>query len=667
MASMTKKCITFLYIALFISTGLFSQNTINIDATQAKYRINRNIYGHFSEHLGHCIYEGLWVGENSLIPNTNGMRNDVVEALKNIKIPALRWPGGCFADEYHWKDGIGPANQRPTMINTNWGGVTEDNSFGTHEFMELCKQLECEPYISGNMGSGSIQEMSQWVEYFNSDNVSPMTDLRKANGQSKSWGVKFWGIGNESWGCGGNMRPEYYSDVAKNYGNFLRNYGSNSLNKIAVGPNGDDYKWTDVVMREMGSSIWGLSLHYYTWANGGETATNVNEANWFGMLQKTLKMEELVAKHSAVMDKYDPGKSISLVVDEWGAWYTVEPGTNPGFLFQQNTLRDALIAGINFNIFNNHCSRVRMAAVAQVVNVLQAVVLTDGEKMLLTPTYHVFDMYKVHQDALMVPSELSCENYTLNNASIPSLSVSSSIDKNGKMHVSICNLNPNKSETINCNLNGFDPKDITGTIITSDKLNAHNTFDQPKTIGIQIFKGFKLKGKSVEINLPAASVVTLEITGEFTAKAMNKVEKKDVKPGLICNSFDGAWTRIPDFSILTPVSSGIEKNFVFPNGVHESNFGLEYQGFFEAKNDGLYDFYLTSDDGAKLVIDEEDVIVHDGLHGMTERQGTVFIGKGLHKLSLAFFQGTGGSGLKVQFKAPGGVKQDIPDEMLWHK
>ena len=328
---MKTKSFSIFFIALFMCTNSIvkGQSTLTIDATNAKYRISRNIYGHFSEHLGHCIYEGLWVGQNSSIPNTNGLRNDVVGALKNINIPALRWPGGCFADEYHWRDGIGPAKQRPSMVNTNWGGVTEDNSFGTHEFLELCRQLNCEPYISGNLGSGTVQEMSQWVEYINSDNVSPMTDMRKANGQDKSWGVKFWGIGNESWGCGGNMTPQYYSDVAKQYGNFLRTYGSNSLNKIAVGPNGGDYNWTEVVMREMGSSIWGLALHHYTFASGGETATNVNEENWFGMLQKTLIMEELVTKHSAIMDKYDPGRSVSLVVDEWGAWYTVEPGTNP--------------------------------------------------------------------------------------------------------------------------------------------------------------------------------------------------------------------------------------------------------------------------------------------------------------------------------------------------
>lgn len=658
----------FLIVVLFIalSATCYAQNSLTIDATLAKSRINRNIYGHFSEHLGHCIYEGMWVGEDSPIPNTNGLRNDVVSALRNIKVPALRWPGGCFADEYHWRDGIGMANQRPSMVNTNWGGVTEDNSFGTHEFMELCRQLGAEPYISANLGSGTTQEMSQWVEYVNSDNVSPMTDLRKANGQEKSWGVKYWGIGNESWGCGGNMRPEYYADLARQYGNFLRNYGSNSINKIAVGPNGDDYNWTEVVMREMGASIWGLALHHYTFANG-ETATNVTEASWFGMLQKTLKMEELVTKHSAIMDKYDPGKNVSLVVDEWGAWYTVEPGTNPGFLYQQNTLRDALIAGINLNIFNNHCDRVRMAAVAQVVNVLQAVVLTDGEKMLLTPTYHVFDMYKVHQDAILVPSELVSENYSYNNASIPALNVSSSIDKTGKMHISVCNLNPDKDEKITCNVKGYDVEKITGTIINSKELNAHNTFEDPDYIGITAFNGFTLKNGIIEITMPAHSVVTLELSGIFIAKTANKIEKKDLKAGVVYKQYDGMWARIPDFPSLPVVKTGVENNFVYPVGVPSNNFGLFFSGYFEAKTDGLYDFFLASDDGSKLTIDGDDVIIHDGLHAVTERQGAVFLSKGFHTVSLSFFQAGGGSGLKVMYKDPTGSKTEIPDELLWHK
>jgi len=381
-----------------------------VNADIKKGKINKNIYGHFSEHLGRCIYEGIWVGEDSEIPNIKGYRIDVLEALKKLKVPVLRWPGGCFADEYHWMDGIGPREKRPCMINTHWGGVVENNHFGTHEFMEFCEMIGAEPYISGNLGSGTVQEMQQWVEYITFDGKSPMADLRRANGREEPWKLKYFGIGNENWGCGGNMRAEYYADLYKRYATYVRNFGDNVIYKIACGPSAGDYTWTEVVMREAGHLLNGLSLHYYTlptnsWTGSKGSATEFGEEEWFKTLKHTLVMEELVTKHSIIMDKYDPEKKIGLIVDEWGAWYDVEPGTNPGFLYQQNTLRDALIAGINLNIFNNHCDRVQMANIAQLVNVLQAVILTEGDKMLLTPTYHVFNMYKVHQDADLLSVE----------------------------------------------------------------------------------------------------------------------------------------------------------------------------------------------------------------------------------------------------------------------
>ncbi len=353
-----KKIIFYLFVLAAFSVN--AQNKIIINADLGKETINKNIYGHFSEHLGHCIYGGYWVGEDSKIPNTDGIRNDVVTALRDIGIPNLRWPGGCFADEYHWMDGIGPRDERPTMINTNWGGVTEDNSFGTHEFMELCNQLGCEPIICGNLGSGTVQEMSQWVEYLNSNNISPMTDLRKANGQEEPWGVKYWGIGNESWGCGGNMTAEYYSDVMKHYGTFLKDYGDNRLYKIACGPSDVDYDWMETLMKNgnPGRSFQGISLHYYTvchtWAKKG-SATQFDESEYFTTLKKTLFMKELLDKHITIMDKYDPSNRVGLIVDEWGNWHDVEPGTNPGFLFQQNTVRDAMVASVNLDLFNNHC------------------------------------------------------------------------------------------------------------------------------------------------------------------------------------------------------------------------------------------------------------------------------------------------------------------------
>ena len=392
-----------------------------IDANRKLSKINKEIQGQFSEHLGRCIYEGLYVGENSDIPNVNGMRTDVVEALKNIKVPVLRWPGGCFADEYHWKDGIGPKESRKKMINTNWGGVVEDNSFGTHEFFELCRQIGCETYINGNMGSGTVQEMSEWVEYMTFDGVSPMADLRAENGHEKPWTVDFFGVGNENWGCGGNMNPEFYGNMYRRYQTFVRDYdGNKKIRKIACGANSDDYEWTQEVMKacfrrispQQHGMMDGLSLHYYTvpetWDHKG-SATEFAEKDWYKTMKKTMYMEELIRRHSAIMDQYDPDKKVGMIVDEWGTWYDVEPGTNPGFLYQQNTMRDALVAGINLNLFNKHSDRVKMANIAQMVNVLQSMILTEGEKMVKTPTYHVFDLYQVHQENDLLASSLETE------------------------------------------------------------------------------------------------------------------------------------------------------------------------------------------------------------------------------------------------------------------
>lgn len=345
--------------------------------------ISKYIYGQFAEHLGRCIYEGVWVGKDSDIPNVNGIRKDVVEALKNIQVPVVRWPGGCFGDEYHWKDGIGPSEKRSTIVNTHWGGVTENNHFGTHEFFELIRQLECEAYINGNVGSGTVQEMQEWVEYMTMNGESPMANLRRDNGQEEAWKVEFFGVGNESWGCGGNMRPEYYADLYRRYQTYVRKYGEHTIYKIACGPNVDDYNWTEVLMRNAANYMDGLSLHHYSiptrvWQDKGN-ALNFPEEQWYSVLEHAQYMDELITKHSTIMDKYDPEKRVGLIVDEWGSWYNVEPGTNLGFLYQQNTIRDAMLAAITLNIFHKHADRVHMANIAQMVNVLQAMLLTEGE------------------------------------------------------------------------------------------------------------------------------------------------------------------------------------------------------------------------------------------------------------------------------------------------
>lgn len=421
---------------------------LTLNPLDRKSKINREIYSNFSEHLGRCIYDGIYVGENSEIPNIEGFRKDVIEAFRQIKLPVLRWPGGCFADEYHWRDGIGEKASRKKMINTHWGGVVEDNSFGTHEFMRFCELVGCEPYIAGNLGSGTVEELSNWIEYMTFDGVSPMAELRKKNGREKPWKLKYLGIGNESWGCGGSMTPEYYSDLYRRYQVYCRNYSGNDLFKIACGPNADDYNWTEVIMKKIGTwNMRGISLHYYTlptgdWGHKG-SATEFDADEYYRTVKNTLKMEELITKHSEIMNRYDPEHKVGLIVDEWGTWYDVEPGTNPGFLYQQNTMRDAIIAAVNLNIFNTHSERVIMANIAQAVNVLQAVLLTEGVTTVKTPTYHVFDLFKEHQDAALIYSHI--ENETADyDTGVPCISQSASINENGDITVTVSNCSLDK-------------------------------------------------------------------------------------------------------------------------------------------------------------------------------------------------------------------------------
>lgn len=492
-------------------------NTAIITTDISKGIINKNIYGHFAEHLGRCIYEGIWVGEDSPIPNTHGIRNDVLEALKKIKIPVLRWPGGCFADEYHWKDGIGPKNDRKRMVNTHWGGVVENNHFGTHEFMLLCELLDCEPYICGNLGSGTVREMSEWVEYMTLDGESPMADWRKENGQPEPWKLKYFGVGNENWGCGGNMRPEYYADEYRRYQTYVRNYGENSIYKIAGGANVDDYNWTEVLMKNAHWLMDGLSLHYYTmpgdfWSGKG-SALNFPENEWFITMKKATYMDELINKHGTIMDKYDPEKRIGMIIDEWGTWYEVERGTNPGFLYQQNTIRDALVAALHFNIFHKHCNRVQMTNIAQTVNVLQAMIHTEGEKMVLTPTYHVFDMYKVHQDNELLAVDLSYETYQYNDEILPQVDVTASRDDRGNIYISLCNIDHENNAAVKLDLRGntLENMNLSGTIITANAMDAHNTFENPYAVGISEFTRMELNHNLLNIELPAMSIITVAI------------------------------------------------------------------------------------------------------------------------------------------------------------
>lgn len=473
--------------------------------------ISRHIYGHFAEHLGRCIYDGFWVGEDSNIPNVRGIRTDIVEALKAIKIPNLRWPGGCFADDYHWMDGIGPRDQRPTLVNHHWGKVVEDNSFGTHEFMDLCEQLGTEPYVCGNVGSGSVQEMQGWVNYLTAPD-GPMADLRAENGHPDPWKVRMWGVGNENWACGGTMRPEYYADQFRQYVTYLRNQGDNRLYKIACGPYGDDLHWTDVLMRETQPRrlMHALAMHFYC-GSGREKqhAIDGTEDDWYFLLNTANRMDELLRAQIAVMDRWDPDDRVGMLVDEWGTWHLVEEGTNEGFLYQQNTIRDAMAASLTLDIFNRHCRRVHGANIAQTINVLQAMVLTDDERMLLTPTYHVFEMYNAHHDATNLPCFVDAGTLGEGDTETPALSASASRADNGSVHVTMTNLSASDTTQVSVALHGLDSPKLAARLLTGDAMNSHNTFDAPTTVQPVDFDGCSPTRNGFDVEVPPRSVLAV--------------------------------------------------------------------------------------------------------------------------------------------------------------
>ena len=485
--------------------------TVRADTPGPTY--DKRIFTQFAEHLGEGIYGGLWVGPDSPIPNTRGYRNDVIAALKALGVPVIRWPGGCFADEYHWREGVGDKAKRPVKINTHWGGVTEPNTVGTHEFMELVEQVGAEPYISGNVGNGSPREMAEWVEYMTSP-AGSLADERAANGHKAPWAVPYFGIGNELWGCGGNMRAEFAADETRRYATFVKAPKDTKILKIASGANVDDYKWTETMIREAKGQVDGLSLHYYTipgaWPPRGDSA-NFNEDAWAETMSETLRMDELVTKHSAIMDKYDPEKKIFLAVDEWGTWYKTDEGVNPGFLRQHNTLRDALVAAVNLNIFAKHADRVKMTAIAQMVNVLQAMVLTDGAKIALTPTYQVFMMYKPYMDATVLPMTVQAPAYARAKWSMPAVSASAVRDKSGVVHVALANLDPNKSVTVTTTLTGVKAGGVSGQVLTAAAMNATNGYGVAPTVAPVRFNGAKLSGNTLSATLPAKSVVMLDL------------------------------------------------------------------------------------------------------------------------------------------------------------
>jgi len=477
-------------------------NRVVIHGDRPGPTISRHIYGHFLEHTGACVYGGAWAGLDSDIPHIDGWRADVVEALQRINVPNIRWPGGNFAEAYRWPDGIGPVDQRPKCEH-------EPNAVGTHEFMRLCELLEAEPYICANFLSGSCRQAAEWLRYMTADGDDPLAALRRANGREAPWRVPFWVIGNEIMTM---MTAEYFAGM---FNHWREHFDGQFV--VACGPNHENYDWTEGVMRLAGDRADALAMHYYAvagpWGDKGD-AVGFPEDDWYLILKKTWYTDELLIHHSGVMDARDPGRRVKIVIDEWGTWYNRPPGLP--VTWQQNTLRDAVMAGVSLNIFNNHCGRVLMTNISQVVNVLQAMILTDardgGRRMVTTPTYHVFDLYQVHQDADLLPTDVACDSYVFDGDSIPALSVSASRNSAGATHVSLVNLDPHRSLDVTCRLEGVTAAGVSGRIITAEAMDEHNTYDEPGRLVPTGFDGATLAGENLSVKLPAKSVVVLALT-----------------------------------------------------------------------------------------------------------------------------------------------------------
>ncbi|NAZ75514.1 alpha-N-arabinofuranosidase [Kineococcus sp. T13] len=497
-----------------------------LDADLPGPRISRHLYGHFAEHLGRCVYGGFWVGEDSPVPNEGGIRLDVVEALRALDIPNLRWPGGCFADTYHWRDGVGPREERPTMVNSHWGDVVEDNSFGTHEFMALCELLGADPYVSANVGSGTVREAAEWIEYLTRADDSPMARLRRSHGREEPWSVPFWGLGNEPWGCGGGMSSGAYAELARQFGTYSLDHGDNHLYRIAAGAADADYRWTEVLMQNLGrylgagevsghgkNTYQAISFHHYTivgptWENKG-SATDFDVEEYYRTVAEAARIEQIIAGHAAVMDAYDPRKEVGLVLDEWGTWFDVEPGTNPGFLFQQNTMRDALVAGVHFDAFHRHADRLVMANIAQTVNVLQAMLLTDGEELVLTPSYHVFAMNKGHHDAASLPLAVrgAVPTRRVGDEDLALFSASAST-KDGRVLVSLTNLDAERPAEVEVDVRGVSAGAPVGRLLTAEKITDHNTASSTP-VHVRDLEDVRLDGGTLRVTLPAHSFATV--------------------------------------------------------------------------------------------------------------------------------------------------------------
>ena len=515
------------------STALHAQTApvpLSVQADQPGPVISRDIFGQFAEHLGQGIYGGVWVGPTSKIPNVRGIRSDVTAALKAIKVPVVRWPGGCFADKYNWRAGVGPAAKRPVTLNSTWGGATEPNSFGTNEFMDFAEQIGAEAYLSVNVGSGTPEQAADWFEYITTDQPTTLGKERAANGHPAPFKIKYMGIGNEMWGCGGNMTATAYVDRMKQWLMHvdsrhpdqvdlgLLRRAPQGLRRIAVGDGGESNDYFDAVMQAWKTrqpwywNIEGVSMHHY---NFGEAmlkarATGFGEKEYAGFLKEALDMDRVITARSAVMDKYDPRKQVALVVDEWGSWLAPLPGLNPMFLKQQNSLRDGIAAALNLNIFARHADRVRMTNIAQMVNVLQAMILTDGPKMVLTPTYHVYKMYVPFQDAQFLPVTFKSAAYTFDTITLPQVDAIAAKAKDGKVWLALTNLDPNHSADVDAGVQGVAATRAVGEVLNAATFDAFNSFDAPAVVTPKPVSVQASGGKLI-LRLPPHSVTVVQL------------------------------------------------------------------------------------------------------------------------------------------------------------
>jgi alpha-N-arabinofuranosidase len=465
--------------------------------------VKPELHGHFAEHLGSCVYGGLWVGKNSKVPNINGHRKLAVEYLRELGVPVLRWPGGCFADDYHWRDGIGPIAKRPKRVNIHWGGYVEDNSFGTHEFIELCRQIGAEPYLAGNVGSGSPHEMRDWVEYCNYPGGSDLSQERAANGSREPFRVRYWGVGNESWGCGGNMKAEEYAALYRQFSVYLKEFGGTKPFLIASGPSGADVRWSRGLLDNLqGELPDGLSMHYYE--GGGEESTRFKVAQMNEQLAIFADVEKAILQQRAVLDGYREGRRVGLVLDEWGAWdHIVEADEKRyGALWQQGTIRTALAAGLGLNLFNRMADKLYMCNIAQIVNVLQSLLLTEGaesDKCVRTTTYHAFALFKAHRGKTAVRADVQ-------NPETFGLTVSASMAEK-ELVLSLVNPHSETDLRVECSLAGVTAKQGSAGMLHDADLNACNTFEKPNNVVPQKLP-LSIDGSRVQLDLPRMSVAT---------------------------------------------------------------------------------------------------------------------------------------------------------------